>query len=123
MGIGGNKIRTSNNSIADSNNASMFRRLKVESIGTQLSSQTAKMNKEVVKYKESEDAYAIVKRQIEHYDEQNAALMKKLEAIHQNYRGEKKMVNDLFNLADKEKSLAIDEDTRYYGLKSQFEKK
>jgi len=42
----------------------MFRRLKVESIGTQLSSQTAKMNKEVVKYKESEDAYAIVKRQV-----------------------------------------------------------
>ena len=61
---GGNKNRTSNNSLIDSNNASMFRRLKVESIGTQLSSQTAKMNKEVVKYKESEDAYAIVKRQV-----------------------------------------------------------
>jgi len=49
--------------------------------------------------------------------------MKKLESIHTNYRGEKKMVNDLFNLADKEKSLAIDEDSRYYGLKNQFEKK
>jgi len=49
--------------------------------------------------------------------------MRKLDSIHHNYRGEKKMVNDLFSLADKEKTLAIDEDTRYYRMKQQFDTK
>merc|ERR1712054_86633 len=81
------------------------------------------MNREVVKYKDSEDAYAIVKKQIEQYDEQNDALIQKLRAIHHNYRGEKKLVDNLVTLADKEKELAIDEDTRLQRLRSNLVKK
>lgn len=69
------------------------------------------MNREVTKYKDSEEAYDIVKKQvsnslyikeqIEHYDDLNTSLMKKVGSIQKNYKGERKFTNDLITQADK----------------------